>query len=144
MSAVVELENLGLEVRLDGIGGLSLGGLRRLAPDGRQRALELALQHKRQIVSELELRAFPAGEAGRVAGGAREPRQDAPQGAVRSQDNVNIAPGAFVRSGASCAAGQAYPVGEVAGARDFRGEAFFPSEYNDWCFRLMVAEGVIQ
>jgi hypothetical protein len=83
-------------------------------------------------------------EASRVADVARKSRQDAPQGTIRSQDNANIAPGALVRSATSCAAERAYPagVGDVSG--DFRGERHFPSEYNDWCFRLMVAEGVIQ
>jgi hypothetical protein len=132
MSELAELENLGVEFRLDGAGGLSVGGLRRLAPAGRHRALELARQHKGQIVLELKQRAGLAPESHFMVG-----------------MNVDKAEPAIDAQGANERLPSAGPAFEdQAGAGDgdagYRGERHFPSAFNDWCYRLMVAEGVIQ
>jgi hypothetical protein len=74
MSLLAELENHGIELWLDGNGGLCLGGLRMLAPAGRQRALQLTRRHKGQLVAELEARCAcsenQAGSAGRDISGS--------------------------------------------------------------------------
>jgi hypothetical protein len=59
MSALAELHNMGLSVRLAGVNGLTLDGLKDLMPGQRDQALTLARQHKDSILEELHKRSLP-------------------------------------------------------------------------------------
>jgi hypothetical protein len=57
MNAVIELENMGLSMRLADGGGVTLEGLKRLSLDQREAALAMARAQKAAIVEELRRRA---------------------------------------------------------------------------------------
>jgi hypothetical protein len=63
MNPVDELHEMGLGLRLSPSGNLTLDGLKKLSPEQRKRALEMAREEKPRIVDTLKSRAIPPDPA---------------------------------------------------------------------------------
>ena len=63
MNPVDELQEMGLGLRLSSGGDLTLDGLKKLSPEQRRRALEVAREEKPRIVDALKMRAIPPDPA---------------------------------------------------------------------------------
>ena len=57
MNIVTQLENMGLSLSLDQDSSFILGGLKKLPPESRRQAVEVAREHKPAILEELKNRA---------------------------------------------------------------------------------------